>query len=102
VRDFKAFLNDEGKKIWGNIFPDGLVPVLFPVPQWAYLEPGKEEKVYMVAWDLLSPVQRGQIINLLAEKFQAPASAVEKQILTKGMPLRASLVNGSCIPARYF
>jgi hypothetical protein len=99
---FKAFLNDEGKKIWGSVFPDGLVPIKSPIPHQADLGGGaSQEPVYIVAWDELTPIQRGQIINNLAVKFRAPPSAVEKQILEKGMPLRASLINATSIPNRF-
>ncbi len=91
----KALLNDEGKKIWGAIFQDGTIPVLSPVSHKASLG-GAEEEIYVVAWDDLTPVQRGQVINQLAEKFKASTQAVEAQILKQGMPLRAALV--SCVP----
>jgi hypothetical protein len=102
LAEFHVFLNDEGNKIWGDVFPDGMVPVLSPISQWAQLEPGKSEKVYMIAWDQLSGVQRAQILNQLAKRFDASVVAVENQILSDGMPLRACLVNGASIPARYF
>lgn len=28
----KALLNDEGKKVWGYVFPDGAIPVRNVVP----------------------------------------------------------------------
>jgi len=95
-----ATLNDEGKKIWGNIFPDG-IPVLDIVSRTAEIEElGTDIKVYMVAWDALTPVQRGQILNLLATKFQCPEQAIEKDILAKGLPLQAKYVSGVTIPTR--
>lgn len=100
---FKAFLNDEGKKMWGAIFPDGMIPIQNPFPGPGILgSSGQRAQVYMVAWDDLTPGQRGQVINLLAEKFHAPVSDVENQILEKGMPLRASFVSHTSIPAKYF
>jgi hypothetical protein len=45
----EALLNDEGKKHWGEIFPNGEVPVKTIVPQDAEIE-GKNQplKVYLV------------------------------------------------------
>ena len=96
----KALLNDEGKKIWGAIFQDGAIPVLSSVSHKASLG-GVEEAIYVVAWDDLTPVQRGEVINQLAEKFKASTQAVEAQILKEGMPLRAALVSHVSIPARF-
>lgn len=98
---FKAFLNEEGKKTWGFVFPEGSVPIESPIPIQAELPDG-QQLIYIVAWDELKPLERGLILNFLAERFKAPVSEVEKQIVEKGMPLRASLVDATSIPARYF
>jgi len=98
---FKAFLNEEGKKIWGYVFPEGLVPIKSPVPQRAKL--GAEfELVFLVHWSALTQEQRELILEDLQRKFVAARAEVESQILEKGMPLRASLVDATSIPARYF
>lgn len=97
----KALLNDEGKKIWGEIFPDGNIPVVSPQRHHAMLE-GKRELVYLVAWNDLTPDQRSLILNHLAKKFKGSTQSVETQILKDGLPLRASLVACVPIPLRYF
>jgi hypothetical protein len=96
-----ALLNEEGRKIWGAIFKDGTIPVLSPVSHKASLG-GVEEEIYDVAWDDLTPVQRGQVINQLAQNFKASTQAVENQILMKGLPLRAKYVSYVPIPGRFF
>jgi len=98
--NMKAILNEEGKKVWGAIFPDG-VPVLDIASRTAEIEElGKDIKVYMVAWDALTPVQRGQILNLLSEKFKCSVRIIENDILDKGLPLQAKYVSGVAIPTR--
>jgi hypothetical protein len=98
---FDAFLNQEGKKIWGDIFPDGRIPVLSPQRHHADLG-GKRTFCYMVAWDDLTPCQRGQIINKLADLFHGTTQDVENRILKDGLPLRADLVGSVAIPRKYF
>lgn len=98
----KAILNDDGKKVWGDIFPDG-VPVQNLGSQLAELEDlGQDIKVYMVAWDLLSPVRRAVIINRLASKFHSSPTEIENDILKKGLPLQSKYVSYVAIPTRFF
>ncbi len=97
MSDFKAFLNDEGKKLWGDVFPDGMIPIKNPFPGPAQLGSLGRAAVYIVDWDGLTPVQRGQIINRIAEKFNASAQDVEVQILSYGLPIRASWISGTSI-----
>jgi len=96
----KAILNDEGKKAWGSIFPDG-VPIETLISQTAEIEElGKDITVYFVAWGSLTPVQRGQVLSLLATKFQCSEHIIENDILAKGLPLQAKYVSGVAIPTR--
>jgi len=98
---FKAFLNDEGKKVWGSVFPDGLVPIKSPVPHTGTLDSNGDQPVYLVDWAALTEEQRELILEELARKFRAPRADVENQILEKGMPLRASLINATSMPLRF-
>jgi len=98
---FKAYLNQEGKKVWGSIFPGGSVPILSPQRHHTRLGE-KRQLAYMVAWDDLTPVQRGQIINKLASVFNGTTQDVENQILKDGLPLRADMVGSVAIPGKYF
>lgn len=56
----------------------------------------------MVAWDDLTPGQRGQIINKLADLFHGTTQDVENRILKDGLPLRADMVGSVAIPRKYF
>lgn len=98
-----ALLNDEGKKQWGEIFPDGHVPVQTLIAQDATVEETNQPlKVYLVNWILLSKDQQQAILKKLSDKFHAPKEAIEKDILKKGLPLQSKYVSCVSIPAEFF
>ena len=91
-----AYLNDEGKKLWGDIFPTGIVPVKVMFASNASLEGQKETmKVFTISHEELTPEQIDQILTKLAAKFNAPKEEIRKDMLRCGLPLRANLTNGS-------
>jgi len=91
-----AYLNEEGKKLYGEIFPDGQVPVLSMIPQMANLgESETPERVYIVYIEELSSDQFKAIVDLIAEKFKAPRSIIEAEFKNNGIPLREKLVSGA-------
>ena len=95
-RRFKhwAYLNDEGKKEWGEIFPSGMVPVVSMLPMTLNLG-GKLERAYKVSIPELSDGQFEAVVSKIAEKFHAPKAFIRKDFLEKGIPLRESLTSGS-------
>lgn len=91
-----AYLNEEGKKLWGDIFPDGVVPVKVMFAQNAILEGQKESmKVFLISHDELAPDQLDAILIKLSNKFSAPKEVIKKDIMKSGLPLRAELTSGS-------
>jgi len=98
----KALLNDEGKKIWGFVFPNGGVPIKGISSYKAQLEGKGAMEVYLVDWAALTDEQRTLIIDHLKSRFGSSKEAVETEILKNGLPLRAALVSCVSIPARYF
>jgi len=91
-----AYLNEEGKKLYGKIFPDGQVPVLSMVPQMAKLgESETPERVYIVYVPELSEGEFKAIVDLIIEKFNAPRSAIEAEFRRNGIPLREKFVSGA-------
>ena len=97
-RRFKswAYLNDEGKKSFGEVFPDGEVPIVSIVPQRAYLGGGDiPYTIYMVRVSDLAPEQFGKLLDLLTEKFKAPRNVMEKEFRENGIPLREELTSGA-------
>lgn len=99
----KALLNDEGKKIWGYVFPNGAVPVKGISSFKANVEGEGEMEFYLVDWAALSEDEQCLILSHLAEKHHlANSKPIKEQILKSGLPLRASLVSCVSIPARFF
>ncbi len=91
-----VYLNGEGKQAWGDIFPDGAVPVQSMLPQTATLE-GIEatERVFLVAWKDLTAQQQDAILEKLSKRHSASKDAILKDITKKGLPLREKYTDGS-------
>lgn len=97
MRQYKTWanLNDEGKKVWGDIFPDGEVPVRSIIAQPARLEGAGEERVFIVEWRDLNSGQQDAILERLSKKSGAPKEVILQDILKIGLPLREKYTNGS-------
>lgn len=103
----KALLTDAGLKIWGYAFPAAEIPVKSAVPFHAFLVGPfnglvYEEPVYLVDWAALTQEQRDLLLKHFMEKDGATRGQVEKEILDKGLPLRAKYVSSVVIPAMSF
>lgn len=98
----KALLNDEGKKIWGFVFPNGGVPVKGISSYEADVEGKGKMEVYLVDWAALSEEERDLILDHLKSRFGDSKETVETEILKSGLPLRACLVSCVSIPLRFF
>jgi hypothetical protein len=84
-----ARLNLEGKRVWGDVFPDGIVPVQSIATQHAELEGLKDaESVFTVNWKELTTEQQQAILEKLSEQTGATKEAILKDILKFGLPLR--------------
>lgn len=91
-----AYLNDEGKRMWGEIFPDGEVPVRSILTQQAKLEGIKElERTFLVDWVALTENQKDAILSRLSQKSGASKETILKDILKIGLPLREKYTNGA-------
>lgn len=91
-----AYLNDEGKRIWGDLFPSGQVPVRSVIAQPADLEGIKKpERVFLVEWKDLTEQQKDGILTKLSKKSGAPKDVILKDILKIGVPLRVKYTNGA-------
>lgn len=88
-----VFLNVEGKKLYGDIFPDGMVPVVSMIPGTAIIG-DQEEKIYLVCHEELSEVQTKKLVKLLAGAFRAPEADVEAELLKNRIPLRTKYTDG--------
>jgi len=91
-------LNDEGKKVWGYVFPDGAIPVRNVVPFQATLG-DHDEDVYLVDWEALTGEEQDLILEHLKNRFGDSVDAVRREILKSGLPLRAKYVSCTIFPA---
>ena len=90
-----AYLNAEGKAIWGDVFPDGEVPVQSIIAQHATLEGvDKTERVLLVDWKELTVQQQDAVLDKLSKRSGASKNVVLKDILKVGLPLREKYTDG--------
>ena len=97
-------LNDAGKRVWGDVFPDGKVPISTFFGK-AELEGSGSESVALIHWKGLSHAQQAAILNKLVDKSGIPKGALQsrlrlrneilKDILLIGLPLRESYTTGT-------
>ena len=98
ARKFKhwAHLNEEGKETWGDIFPNGMIPVVSMIHRTGPLgEPDNIEDYFMVQWDEFSDEQKDETISIACEKFGCSPREFLKHVEEFGLPLRKSLTSGS-------
>ena len=95
-RRFKhwIFLNEEGKKLYGDIFPDGQIPVLSMIPTLGGID-GNPERVYLIFHEELSNEQIDQVLTLLSRKFGADKELIRHEMLKNRIPLREKYVSSS-------
>ena len=86
-------LNDEGKRVWGDVFPDGKVPVSTFFGE-TELEGRGRESVALIYWKGLSFAQQEAILKKLSAKFGAPRETILEQIKSKGLPLPERYTTG--------
>ena len=98
TRRFKhwAYLNEDGMKLFGEVFPDKTVPVLSMICKTGSVgEPENIVDFFTVQWDELTEDQRDSILSILSKKFGVKKYEIKGQIEEIGLPLRKSLTNGS-------
>lgn len=96
MSDSFGFLNEEGKRLWGSVYPDGKVPLVSIIQELAELDglSGKRA-VYRVPLDSLSSKQFGSIVEVIATKNQVSLGLVRSDLESMGfVPIRAELVSG--------
>ena len=91
MRKYKtwASLNAEGKTVWGDVFPEGEVPVQSIIAQPATLEGiDKTERVFLVDWKELTSQQQDAVLEKLSKRSSASKDVILKDVLKIGLPLR--------------
>jgi predicted Fe-S protein YdhL (DUF1289 family) len=88
-------LNDAGMRVWGDVFPAGKVPVCSMNFHDATLEgAGRKERVILVNWSALSPIQRDGVLAKISEKSGVSKELILKDIQRIGLPLRERYTTG--------
>lgn len=91
-------LNEEGKKIWGDVFEKGTVPV-----KSFTFSNSNVGRIILVNWQLLSPWQKDAIVLKISKLSGQPEKDIISDIEKKGLPLRESLTTGTVVAeARFF
>ena len=97
MRKYKtwASLNAEGKTVWGDVFPDGEVPVQSIIAQPATLEGiDKTERVFLVDWKELTDQQQDAVLEKLSKRSGAAKTVILKDVQKIGLPLREKYTDG--------
>ena len=90
-----AYLNAEGKGVWGDVFVDGEVPIQSIIAQSATLEGiDKTERVFLVDWKELTAQQQDAILSKISKRSGASKDVILKDILKIGLPLRQKYTEG--------
>lgn len=84
-----ANLNDKGLEAWGDVFPDGMIPIRVPVYQISELE-GMEGviEIHAVNLGLLDKDTKTKLYRKLADKFKVPIKIIQTNLEQSGLPLR--------------
>jgi len=96
TRRFKHWiqLNEEGKKLYGEIFPTGEIPVLSMLPTVAGIA-GQAERVFLIYHEEMSNEQIDQMLTLLSRKFGADKELIRHEMLKNRIPIREKYVSSS-------
>ena len=90
-----AYLNAEGKALWGEVFPDGEVPIQSIIAQPVSLEGiDMRERVFLLDWKELTAQQQEAILENIIKRTGASKDAILKDVLKVGLPLRAKYTEG--------
>ena len=83
-------LNEKGKEVWGDLFPDGKVPV-----RAMGFSDSNVGRVILVAWKQLGEEKKEAILTKISQKSGASKDVILKDILEIGLPLRESYTTGA-------
>jgi hypothetical protein len=83
------------KNVWGDIFPDGEVPIQSIIAQTATLEGiDRVEKVFLFDWRELTAKQQNTILEKISKRSDVSKDNVLKDVLKVGLPLRVNYTEG--------
>ena len=78
-------LTSEGREELGHIFPHGYVPLKQYTPLYANVVGlrGKQQ-VWLIDWEFITELQRIQVAEYIAAKFEGDAQMVHRDLEEKG------------------
>jgi hypothetical protein len=88
-----VWLNDEGKRVWGDVFPDGKVPVCSYFQEANLMRGGVTPiatRIVFVNWSALSSEQKLAVLTKISKTTGSSKVEILKDILKIGLPLRES------------
>ena len=90
-------LNADGKKQFGEIFPDGIVPLASIIPEEGTLEGGEgTHKVFRVVNDLLTEDQLNHLIKRISDRSGMHLDMVQDCVIKDGfIPMSSRWICGS-------
>ena len=90
-----AYLNTEGKVVWGDVFPEGEAPIQSIIAQPASLENiNSTARVFLVDWKELTIQQQNAILEKISTRSGATKDVILKEVLKIGLPLREKYAEG--------
>ncbi len=87
-------LNGRGRQVWGDVFPDGRVPIMHFGFEQVELEGCGSTRVALVNWAILSEDQRDLILSKLSLRFRESKRKLSDRVLRDGLPLLESCTTG--------
>jgi hypothetical protein len=89
-KDFKCIITETTRAAeWQKHLGTTTVYVKSPIPSWASLPGIPRAQIYELDLELLTPVQRENLVIWLAEKFDLPADEVRADLEKYGVPILA-------------
>ena len=92
-----CYLNEEGLKEYGNIFPDGIVPVLSMISiVFEHPKLDTPERAYIVRGTNLTEKQLRLLVDKISENFKdSNKTEIRRYIFDNNLPIRERLTSGS-------
>lgn len=98
-RDYQdwCYLNEDGMKEYGNIFPDRQVPILSMIPiMFQHPQLNEPKKAYLLRGSDLTEEQIEKLIDQASMKFDGlNKEEMRKHILTNQIPIREEITSGA-------
>ena len=92
-----CYLNDDGMKDYGDIFPTTQVPILSMIPiMFEHPQLDEPKKAYLLRGSDLTEEQIEKLIEKASKKFdEFDKEEMRTHILTNQVPIRAELTSGA-------